>query len=314
MIGALFGVLAAFSWGGGDFVGGIVSRRLPTFFVVAASQAVALLILIPIAALSGQQIPDSSTAIATAIAGITGGTGVLALYHGFAHGRISIVASIAGTLAALIPVAVAAAGGEALSTLRIVGFFFAIIAIVIVSTSADTSAAHAGEPGAHKDASSGAAKLGGALYGLLAGVCFSGFSLIFSGIQAPGTLWLLTGLRIASVSALVAVFVISRIIGKQPPGAEPIRAGVIPTSMRGRAALIGTLAAAGSGDSLGNLFFFLSAHESGVAVAAVFTSVAPVTTVLFAALILRERIGGRQAIGIALAAVATVAIALGGLA
>lgn len=123
MIGALFGVLAAFSWGGGDFVGGIISRRLPTFFVVAASQAVALLILIPVAALSGQAIPDSDTALTTALAGVIGGAGVLALYHGFAHGRISIVASIAGSLAALIPVAVAAAGGEALSALRIVGFF-----------------------------------------------------------------------------------------------------------------------------------------------------------------------------------------------
>jgi drug/metabolite transporter (DMT)-like permease len=313
MIGALFGVLAAFSWGGGDFVGGIISRRLPTFFVVAASQAVALLILIPVAALSGQAIPDSDTALTTALAGVTGGTGVLALYHGFAHGRISIVASIAGSLAALIPVAVAAAGGEALSTLRIVGFMSAIIAIIIVSTSADTSAAHAGEPGAHKDASSGAAPLGGALYGLLAGVCFAGFSLIFSGIESSGTLWLLTGLRVASVSALVAVFLLSRLIGKQPPGAEPIRAGVIPVNLRGRLALFGTLAAAGSGDTLGNLFFLLSAQESGVAVAAVFTSIAPVTTVLFAALILRERIGRRQAVGIGLAGVATVAIALGGL-
>ena len=66
-------------------------------------------------------------------------------------------------------------------------------------------------------------------------------------------------------------------------------------------------------DTLGNLFFLLSAQESGVAVAAVFTSIAPVTTVLFAALILRERIGRRQAVGIGLAGVATVAIALGGL-
>jgi drug/metabolite transporter (DMT)-like permease len=88
---------------------------------------------------------------------------------------------------------------------------------------------------------------------------------------------------------------------------------VIPTNLRGRLALFGTLAAAGSGDTLGNLFFLLSAQESGVAVAAVFTSIAPVTTVLFAALILRERIGRRQAVGIGLAGVATVAIALGGL-
>jgi drug/metabolite transporter (DMT)-like permease len=314
VIGALFGVLAAFSWGGGDFVGGLVSRRLPTFFVVAASQAVALLIVVPIAAASGQPIPDGSTALTTAIAGVTGGTGVLALYHGFAHGRISIVASIAGTLAALIPVAVAALGGEELSLLRITGFVCAIVAIVIVSMNADTSDTAPDRSDAGTDTSSGAAALGGAGYGLLAGSCFAGFSLIFAGIEAPGTLWLLSGLRLASVGALIAVFLVSRLVGRRPPGAEPITPGAIPSGHRGRAALIGLLAAAGSGDTLGNLFFFLSAQQSGVAVAAVFTSIAPVTTVLFAALILRESINRRQAIGIVLAAVATVAIALGGIA
>jgi len=56
----------------------------------------------------------------------------------------------------------------------------------------------------------------------------------------------------------------------------------------------------------------LASQESGVAVAAVFTSIAPVTTVIFAAVILRESIGLRQGIGIALAGAATLAIAAGG--
>jgi drug/metabolite transporter (DMT)-like permease len=74
------------------------------------------------------------------------------------------------------------------------------------------------------------------------------------------------------------------------------------------------LAAAGTGDTMGNLFFFLSSGESGVAVAAVFTSVAPITTVIFAAILLGERVSARQGLGIALAGVATLAIALGGVA
>jgi hypothetical protein len=65
---------------------------------------------------------------------------------------------------------------------------------------------------------------------------------------------------------------------------------------------------------MGNLLFFLAAGLSGVAVAAVFTSIAPITTVIFAALLLGERVARRQAFGIALAAVATVAIAVGGVA
>ena len=168
MIGALFGVIAAFSWGGGDFLGGLASRRLPTFFVVATSQAAALALLIPVALIAGGAPPSGSALITTAFAGVIGGTGVLSLYHGFAHGRISIVASIAGTLAALIPVGVSIAQGEVPSPLRLLGFLLAIIAIIIVSTSSVEHAV-AGEAGAHADASSGAAAGGGAVYGVTAG-------------------------------------------------------------------------------------------------------------------------------------------------
>jgi drug/metabolite transporter (DMT)-like permease len=313
MIGALFGVIAAFSWGGGDFLGGLASRRLPTFFVVATSQAAALALLIPAALLVGGVPPSGTALLSTAFAGIVGGTGVLSLYHGFAHGRISVVASIAGTLAALIPVGVSIALGEVPSPLRLLGFLLAIIAIIIVSTSSVEHAV-AGEAGAHADASSGSAARGGAVYGVMAGICFAGFSLIFAGVDSDATVWLLTILRIASVSALTLVFITARIIGRRPPGDEPIRDGAIPTGLLPRLRLLLLLAATGSGDTMGNLFFFLSSGESGVAVAAVFTSIAPITTVIFAALLLGERVGARQGLGIALAGVATVAIALGGVA
>jgi drug/metabolite transporter (DMT)-like permease len=148
----------------------------------------------------------------------------------------------------------------------------------------------------------------------MAGICFAGFSLIFAGVDSDATVWLLTILRIASVSALTLVFITARIIGRRPPGDEPIRDGAIPTGLLPRLRLLLLLAATGSGDTMGNLFFFLSSGESGVAVAAVFTSIAPITTVIFAALLLGERVGARQGLGIALAGVATVAIALGGVA
>jgi len=313
MIGALFGVIAAFSWGGGDFLGGLASRRLPTFLVVASSQAVALALLIPVALIAGGIPPSGTALLTTAFAGVVGGTGVLSLYHGFAHGRISIVASIAGTLAALIPVGVSIAEGEVPTLLRLSGFFAAIVAIIIVSTSSVEHAV-AGEAGAHADASSGAATRGGAIYGITAGICFAGFSLIFAGVESDATVWLLTILRIASVSALTLVFLAARLVGRRPPGDEPIRAGAIPVGLLPRMRLLLLLAAAGMGDTMGNLFFFLSSGESGVAVAAVFTSIAPITTVIFAALLLGERVSARQGLGIALAGVATIAIALGGVA
>ncbi|NBO52640.1 MAG: hypothetical protein EBU83_04285 [bacterium] len=313
MIGALFGVAAAFSWGGGDFLGGLASRRLPTFLVVASSQAAALALLIPVALFVGDPFPTGTTLLTTAVAGVVGGTGVLSLYHGFAHGRISIVASIAGTLAALIPVGVSIAFGDVPTLLRLFGFIAAIVSIIIVSTSAAEHAV-AGEAGAHADASSGSASRGGALYGITAGICFASFSLIFAGIESDATVWLLTILRIASVSALTLFFILARLVGRRPPGDEPIRPGAIPRGLVPRLRLLLLLTAAGTGDTFGNLFFFLSSGESGVAVAAVFTSIAPITTVIFAALLLGERVTQRQGIGILLAGVATLAIALGGVA
>jgi len=310
MIGALFGVIAAFSWGGGDFLGGLASRRLPTFLVVAASQTATLALLIPTALIIGGAPPTGAVLPTTAIAGIVGGTGVLLLYHGFAHGRISIVASIAGTLSALIPVGVSIAQGEIPSLLRLVGFLAAIVAIIIVSTSSVEHAV-AGEAGAHADASSGAAARGGAFYGVAAGICFASFSLIFASVESDAIVWLITILRIASVSALALVFVLARLVGRRPPGDEPIRAGAIPTGLLPRLRLLLLLTVAGTCETAGNLFFFLASGESGVAVAAVFTSVAPITTVIFAALLLGERVNIRQGLGIALAGGATIAIALG---
>jgi drug/metabolite transporter (DMT)-like permease len=310
MIGALFGVIAAFSWGGGDFLGGLASRRLPTFLVVAASQTATLALLIPVALITGGVPPAGTALLTTAVAGIVGGAGVLLLYHGFAHGRISIVASIAGTLSALIPVGFSIAQGEIPSLLRLVGFLAAIVAIIIVSTSS-VEHAFAGEAGAHADASSGAAARGGAVYGITAGICFAGFSLIFARVESDATVWLITILRIASVSALALVFVLARLVGRRPPGDEPIRAGAIPVGLLPRLRLLLLLTVAGTCETAGNLFFFLSKEESGVAVAAVFTSIAPITTVIFAALLLGERVTARQGLGIALAGVASAAIALG---
>ena len=307
MIGALYGICAALSWGGGDFAGGLASRRLPTLLVVIVSQAAALALLAPLAFAFDGSLPSTRDAAATAIAGITGGSGVVLLYHGFAHGRISIVASIAGTLAALIPVGVSIASGDVPTPLRLAGFLCAIFSIVIVSMTGDDTS------GEDDHQSSGSAARGGALYGVVAGLCFATFSLVFSTTTTGGTIWALALLRVASVSGLVMFLVVARLAKRRAPGAEPIRPGAVPATIIGRMRMGLLLLSAGLGDSLGNLFFLLSSRESGVAVAAVFTSVAPVTTVVFAAVLLGERVRPLQAVGIALAAIGTLAIALGGL-
>jgi drug/metabolite transporter (DMT)-like permease len=67
-------------------------------------------------------------------------------------------------------------------------------------------------------------------------------------------------------------------------------------------ALVGIL------DLAGNAMFLVAAQASGLALAAVLGSLYPVSTVILAAVILRERIGRVQAVGIAMAALAAVLI------
>ena len=61
----------------------------------------------------------------------------------------------------------------------------------------------------------------------------------------------------------------------------------------------------------GNGAFILAVQAGALAVAAVLSSLYPVTTVILAALFLRERVTGMHAIGIGLAMGAIACIALG---
>jgi uncharacterized membrane protein len=70
------------------------------------------------------------------------------------------------------------------------------------------------------------------------------------------------------------------------------------------AAIVGITGASAS------VFYFWSTHEGLLSIVAVLTSLYPAVTVLLAAGVLREPISRRQAIGLALAAIAVVLIVL----
>ena len=71
------------------------------------------------------------------------------------------------------------------------------------------------------------------------------------------------------------------------------------------------MAAVGVLDMMGNGAFILAVQAGALAVAAVLSSLYPVTTVILAAIFLHERVTRTHAVGIALAAAAIACIALG---
>jgi len=262
----LFGLAASFSWGTGDFSGGLASRRAHVFSVVLAAYAVGM-ILLPILALAwSEPLPSWRDALWGASAGLAGTLGLTAFYRALAIGRMGITAPITAVLAASLPVIFSAFTQGLPGPLRLAGFMLALLSVALVSRPVRASGRPAG--------------LGLAL---LAGLGFGSFFILISQVSAHAVYWPLASARLVSLLFMI-VFV--RIRGEQ---------------MLPKKSVFPLILLAGSLDVVGNVFFILAAHAGRLDVATILSSLYPAVTVLLAAIILRERVSRIQTLGIVLA-------------
>ena len=272
----LFGLAAAVAWGGGDFGGGLMSRRAPVLGVVLLSQLVGLVITFGIAIVRSEVFPNGQDVIVCLVAGVLGGVGVTTLYRALAIGRMGVVAPVTGVLAAIIPVV----GGIVLQgmppPLVLAGIGVAIVAVLLVSRVADEGGGRAGLREA-----------------LVAGVCIGLFGIAIAGLSEGNVFAALTLIRSVQIVLVVAAILVMRAAWR--PGR-----GVLPAI-----AVIGVL------DMAGNGLYLLSVQSGALAVASVLSALYPVVTVILAALVLRERVTRDHTIGIVLAGAAIALIGVG---
>lgn len=126
-------LLALFSsalWGSADFEGGRISKRYSPFAVTGLSQAIGLLCGVILVLATGawreKAMGPDGYLFPSAMAGILGYLGLICLYTGLATGKMGVVSPIS-SLSAIIPVTIAVAGGEKLSTLALLGITIALI-------------------------------------------------------------------------------------------------------------------------------------------------------------------------------------------
>jgi drug/metabolite transporter (DMT)-like permease len=210
------------------------------------------------------------------LGGVTGGIGIVALYHGLATGRMGVVAPVTGVLAAAIPVVFGVVTEGLPSPLVVAGIVIAFVAVVLVSRV--------------DDGRSGPSGVGIAL---IAGVAIGSFGIAIDHISEGHTFGPLAIIRLAEALLIVLVIVIGRQAWRIERRWLPAMAGV------------GVL------DMAGNATFILAVQAGSLATAAILSSLYPVTTVILATVFLRERVTRAHAIGIALAVAAIVAIAAG---
>lgn len=276
LLAAAAGLFAAASWGAGDFGGGIAAKRLPVFLALLGSQLVGLAGALVLALLLGEPVPALADAAWAAVAAVFGAVGLAGLYRALADGQMGIVAPITGVLTAAIPVAVGMAVTGLPAPVRLAGFALAFVAILLVSRADDGSTGR-----------------GGLLLALGAGVAFGLYSTSVGQIEA-GVFGPLAISRAIGALLVLGIVVVTRV---------PIRA-----SFAGRPRLLGLLLVVGLLDLAGNALFLLGAQLGGLALSAVLASLYPVSTVILAAVVLREPIGRVHAAGIGTAALAAMLI------
>jgi drug/metabolite transporter (DMT)-like permease len=279
---------AALVYGASDFLGGLASRRTSTISVVVWSQGLGLLLLAVVVPLAGGHAQASDVAWG-ALCGIAGAAAIALLYRGLAIGTMGVVSPISAVLGAAIPLIFGVAlRGERPSWFAYAGIAAALVAVTCVSA-ADRDD---DDPVAHT-------RTGffppGITEALFAGVGFGAFFIALAQTRADAGMVPLLAARVTSVALLVAG---GLIFGG--PAAIRVARPALPIVL-----LCGTL------DMGANVLYVLAAHQGLLAIVAVLTSLYPAATVALAAIVLRERLGRLQWIGVALALGGVAAIAGG---
>lgn len=276
---ALVATLAAVLYGGADFLGGFASRRAPALVVTIASQAVGFAVLAAVSVIMPPAHWDDPTLLWGIVAGISGGSGVLALYAGLATGRMSLVAPVTAALSGSIPAAVGLlAGAEPLALTSLAGIALALAAVVIVSATAEDDGDGNGRRAV--------------LFGVIAGVGFAGAILAYS--QTPASTGFVP-LALARVAAVVMLGTFALFSGRKATPSRDVYRLVVFT---------------GIADAAANIAQVVAIRLGPLAVASVLGALYPVGTLLLARFVLHEHLHGWQRVGIALALVAVVLTAL----
>ena len=293
MIATLLALASACSWGVSDFLGGLMSRRLPTTTVMVISQAIGLLGIGIAFVVTGSSIPEAEPMAYAIGAGAVGAIGLAAFYHALATGMVSLVAPIAAT-GAIVPVAVGLWEGEAVGFYGMVGIAAAITGVILASVA----------PSSPDDATNvdSVARLTSIGLAVVAAVLFGAYFALFARATIGGLFGAALFQRLTSVSAATIMWVVAR------RGRALVPASIIPTGLTMRTAAAG-LAGAGVLDVAANVLYGGASMQDLLSIASVLSSLYPVITVLMARVFLGERLAGIQGAGVVLALAGTTLIA-----
>lgn len=275
-------IAAALSYGAGDFLGAIATARTKSALPVVATSSLAGVILLLVVAPWFDASPTGADFGWGAAGGVAGGVGVALFYRGLATGVMSVVAPVAAVTGAVVPVTAGLIMGERPGALALAGVGLAIGAVALLAVEA---------PGT-RELASGTSR-DALLLALGAGAGFGVFFVLLDRTGDDAGLWPLVASR--SVTFLLAA-----------AAAIVVGQAVVPARGARRLSL-GT----GVFDMVANACFLIANRSGLLALVAVITSLYPASTIGLAQVFLGERLARHQLVGVGVAVVAVVLIAVG---
>lgn len=280
----LFVALATLSglvWGIGDFAGGKASQRAAALPVAWLSKLVSLPLLgLYLWATYVPARPESL--LWGALAGVVGMVGMMLFYQALSAGAMTVVAPVTAVTSAAIPVVVGLLGGERPGALRLVGVGCALAAITLVSLA----------PARPGEVSVVTRRL--LALAVASGV---GFALFFVFLARAGDatggqagLWPVAASQTSALLLGAALLAVAR------PGPWP------------RTRSLRWTLVAGPFDMTANALYLLATRQGELSLVAPLAALYPVTTVILALLVDRERVRARQVVGLGLALVALLLV------
>jgi drug/metabolite transporter (DMT)-like permease len=269
LLSILYGLICAIGWGAADFAGGLASRRTNPYRVLFLAEFSGLVLLFILVLIVGEPIPPLYAWLWSGIASGLGTFGLLMLFHALAEGQMSVAAPVSALLAAAVPVLVGAYSQGLLGPLTYLGFGLALASIWTISQNGERTDWRLTLRVLYKP--------------LLAGIFFGFYFVAIHEATRASFFWPLVSARLAGTLVMLIY-------------AAVVRGPALPDRQVWPLVIFG-----GMLDVASNAFYVLSAKTGRFDVAAVLSSLYPGSTVILAAILLKERLTRLQGFGILLA-------------
>jgi drug/metabolite transporter (DMT)-like permease len=275
-------VAAAVGWGISDYLGGDVSRReVPVFTIVAISELLGVLLLLPVLIARGTAVPDSPRMLLALLAGCSTTLELGLIYRALSRGRALITAPV-GALGAAVAVTIGVIGGDRLSPMILIGLVCALAGSAISTwSSADGLSMRALR---QRD-------------GAICAAAAVSVGVTLTLLHAAGRLnvyWVTTA---EHASTAASAGVVAAVIAAGGAARRRARTGEALFTRR-RLLGLALIAIAGTGGDIG---YVSASHRGALSIVAALASLYPIMTIVLGRVLRGHRAGRIQLLGVALA-------------